>query len=66
MAGHPFGYRKGDRDRLTSNHADPEERGEEAGEYEGLCVNCAKREVCLLPKSEGGVWHCEEYMEDNQ
>ena len=29
--------------------------------YKGLCVNCANRESCALPKPEEGVWHCEEY-----
>jgi hypothetical protein len=28
---------------------------------EGLCVNCANREMCALPRPDGGVWHCEEY-----
>ncbi|HEX9916780.1 MAG TPA: hypothetical protein VGB16_03505 [candidate division Zixibacteria bacterium] len=32
------------------------------GKYEGLCVNCEIRETCEFPKSEGGVWHCEEYQ----
>jgi len=27
----------------------------------GLCENCEHRETCVLPKPEGGVWHCEEY-----
>lgn len=27
----------------------------------GLCENCENRENCLLPKADGGVWHCEEY-----
>ena len=27
----------------------------------GLCVNCANRDCCTLPRPEGGVWHCEEY-----
>lgn len=27
----------------------------------GLCVNCAHRATCTLPRPEGGVWHCEEY-----
>jgi hypothetical protein len=27
----------------------------------GLCINCEHRESCLLPKPDGGVWHCEEY-----
>jgi len=31
----------------------------------GLCVNCVNRDTCLLPRSEGGVWHCEEYMEEH-
>jgi hypothetical protein len=27
----------------------------------GLCMNCDNRFECLLPRPEGGVWHCEEY-----
>ena len=30
-------------------------------QYKGLCSNCENRETCLLPKPEGGIWHCEEY-----
>jgi hypothetical protein len=30
-------------------------------EFKGLCVNCAHRDDCKLPRPEGGVWHCEEY-----
>ncbi|PKK82156.1 MAG: hypothetical protein CVT49_15160 [candidate division Zixibacteria bacterium HGW-Zixibacteria-1] len=30
-------------------------------QLKGLCVNCADRDCCTLPKLEGGVWHCEEY-----
>lgn len=30
-------------------------------EYKGLCLDCDNREICLSPKSHGGVWHCEEY-----
>ena len=32
-----------------------------AQKFKGLCVNCEKRDSCTLPKSKGGVWHCEEY-----
>jgi hypothetical protein len=32
-----------------------------AGEPLGLCINCANLRDCMLPKHEGGVWHCEEY-----
>ncbi len=35
--------------------------GVEFGKYKGLCVNCAHRNACALSKSEGGIWHCEEY-----
>ena len=30
-------------------------------EFKGLCKNCEHRKTCTLPKTEGGVWHCEEY-----
>ena len=32
-----------------------------SGKFKGLCVNCAHRDDCKLPRPEGGVWHCEEY-----
>ena len=32
-----------------------------ADEPLGLCMNCENFGVCMLPKYEGGVWHCEEY-----
>jgi hypothetical protein len=38
---------------------------EHEGDFKGLCVNCANRHTCLLPKAEGGVWHCEEYLEEH-
>jgi hypothetical protein len=30
-------------------------------QLKGLCVNCEHRDDCVLPRPEGGVWHCEEY-----
>lgn len=27
----------------------------------GLCINCSHADTCRLPKSEAGVWYCEEY-----
>ena len=41
------------RDKLTEERTDHS--------YKGLCINCENRETCTFPKSEGGVWHCEEY-----
>jgi hypothetical protein len=35
--------------------------GENPGKHAGLCVNCEHRKTCTYPRSEGGVWHCEEY-----
>jgi len=29
--------------------------------YNGLCMNCDNSEGCTFPRSESGVWHCEEY-----
>ena len=31
------------------------------GNFMGLCMNCDLRDSCTLPRSESGVWHCEEY-----
>ncbi len=28
----------------------------------GLCMNCDHEATCKLPRSAGGVWHCEEYQ----
>jgi len=33
----------------------------EPEKIKGLCINCAHRDTCRLPKPRGGVWHCEEY-----
>lgn len=30
-------------------------------ELRGLCRNCQHAESCTFPKSEAGVWFCEEY-----
>jgi len=29
--------------------------------FQGLCVNCENNQICAIPKTEGGIWHCEEY-----
>jgi hypothetical protein len=33
-----------------------------SGTINDLCVNCANRDTCRLPKPTGGIWHCEEYV----
>ena len=43
-----------------SNKAEDFRIGED-NSFKGLCRNCENRETCLLPKSEAGVMHCEEY-----
>ncbi len=34
---------------------------QDTSEYRGLCMNCANRNTCAIPKPEGGIWHCQEY-----
>lgn len=50
--------------RTDGERASPQGPGHDEEIQKGLCVNCMNRDACLLPKSEGGVWHCEEYMEE--
>jgi glutamate dehydrogenase (NAD(P)+) len=35
---------------------------EEAETHRGLCRYCAIRKTCTLPRAEGGVWRCEDYV----
>ena len=37
------------------------EISEPSGNHKGLCLTCEDREICSLPRPEGGVWHCGEY-----
>ena len=30
---------------------------------DGLCVSCEKLVTCELPRPEGGVWHCRDYVQ---
>jgi hypothetical protein len=30
--------------------------------FKGLCVNCDRRFTCTFPRSESGVWSCDEYL----
>ncbi len=32
-----------------------------SGKFKGLCMNCDNLDGCTYPKSESGIWHCEEY-----
>ena len=45
----------------TSSKAKLSALDKDSGKYKGLCRLCEKRETCTYPKSEGGVWHCDEY-----
>ena len=63
MAPPPSGSRKESRDRSAGQRAGGGGR-EQTAVYKGLCVNCAKRDTCLFPRSEGGVWHCGDYVEE--
>ncbi len=30
--------------------------------FKGLCINCQKRFECTYALTNGGVWHCNEYV----
>jgi hypothetical protein len=65
MARHPSRFRKGDADQHRNERTGTKRPAGNAKDCEGLCANCANRHTCLLPRSEGGVWHCEEFVEDD-
>jgi hypothetical protein len=65
MAHRPSGSRDKVEDRYQSDRTNRPRREKDGMELKGLCVNCANRYTCLFPKSEGGVWHCEEYVEEH-
>lgn len=34
---------------------------DKSASFAGLCVDCQNRNTCIYAKTNGGVWHCEEY-----
>ena len=65
MVHHPSGSRKNGKERLHADRMSRARQKKDGEEFRGLCVNCANRHTCLFPKSEGGVWHCQEYVEEH-
>ncbi len=65
MAHHPFRARDNGKDRFHTDRTSRVRQRKDGEEFKGLCVNCANRHTCLCPKPEGGVWHCEEYVEEH-
>ena len=47
--------------RVGAAEHEAKNKDRDAEQYKGLCRNCAKRKTCAFPKSEVGVWRCEEY-----
>nr|KXH69848.1 MAG: hypothetical protein AM324_01865 [Candidatus Thorarchaeota archaeon SMTZ1-83] len=36
--------------------------GDRSGsETKDLCWNCGRRETCVYPRPEAGIWHCRDY-----
>ena len=33
----------------------------DTSQFMGLCIHCENRFTCINSKTEGGIWHCEEY-----
>jgi hypothetical protein len=61
----PSKPQKNGNDRPSAYWTSSRAAGKERKEFKGLCVNCARRYECLLLNSEGGVWHCEAYLEEH-
>ncbi|MFH0801522.1 MAG: hypothetical protein V2A78_03925 [bacterium] len=47
--------------RVVKSMVKPSERAETDTHVWGLCKNCGDFPNCTYPRSEGGVWHCEDY-----
>jgi hypothetical protein len=56
-------FREDGRERFRDQRGSVEKAVDDTRVYTGLCKNCAKRDTCKIPKSEGGVWHCKHYVE---
>lgn len=39
----------------------PGTRENDASLFKGLCINCENRFTCSNSRTQGGIWHCEEY-----
>gem|GEM_PF-4168684 len=63
MDSRPSGSRKKNGDQVQKRGKDQKQRADTTRRLIGLCVNCAKRETCDIPDSEGGIWRCEQYVE---
>ena len=44
-----------------SSAKSPDTNDKDSMKFIGLCSDCEGRKKCTFPKSEGGVWRCEEY-----
>ena len=36
----------------------------ESALYKGLCVDCEKRETCIIPQPDSGIWRCKDYIQE--
>jgi|DewCreStandDraft_4_1066084.scaffolds.fasta_scaffold00019_322 transcription elongation factor Elf1 len=47
--------------RDSPQNPNPSETETEIFIFKGLCVNCEKRFGCVYAKTNGGIWHCNDY-----
>ena len=52
---------KESKDMETDTAVKAKNNQEKESHFKGLCSDCRNRHTCIFPKSEGGVWYCEEY-----
>lgn len=56
--------RNGKKNHSPSDRENSQRQEIDTESLKGLCLNCANRETCKFQRSEGGVWHCQEYVEE--
>jgi hypothetical protein len=60
-APYPFSSNRTSVSTITKMESKSRVEEKDSGQYKGLCRNCKKQKTCLIPKPEGGIWHCEDY-----
>jgi hypothetical protein len=58
---YPFTNKSNNILKGTDSSISPVAEGKNSWKHKDLCRSCKKRETCILPKPEGGVWRCQEY-----
>jgi Ser-tRNA(Ala) deacylase AlaX len=55
-------HKKKTKSAASFKKAEANKNSDDTVRYKGLCINCENRATCTHLPSEGGVWHCEDYL----